>query len=155
MYTQGCFHMYARVPQRNHISFWTLCKRVYFLPVFCAWIFFLVFTTRKTTKVTGANSCWSNSIEHHHGSGVQSNRQKVSLRSSVFSLFLSLYNLSLFSVCLISFLLMYLGAMHLFMFCIIYYTAHHSHSGCDPSIDHLSPQDTAAIASGIANSVKF
>jgi len=54
-----------------------------------------------------------------------------------------------------NFLLMYLGAMHLFMFCIIYYTAHHSHSGCDPSIDHLSPQDTAAIASGIANSVKF
>jgi hypothetical protein len=50
-----------------------------------------------------------------------------------------------------SFLLLYLGLMHLFMFCIIYYTAHHSHSGCDPSIDHLSPHDTAAIAAKLSS----
>lgn len=52
-----------------------------------------------------------------------------------------------------SFLLLYLGAMHLFMFCIIYYNAHHAHTGCDPSLDHLSPEDTAAIAANLARSV--
>jgi hypothetical protein len=43
--------------------------------------------------------------------------------------------------------------MHLFMFCIIYYNAHHAHTGCDPSLDHLSPEDTAAIAANLARSV--
>mmetsp|Transcript_16375 Transcript_16375/g.27684 ORF Transcript_16375/g.27684 Transcript_16375/m.27684 type:complete len:178 (-) Transcript_16375:159-692(-) len=47
-----------------------------------------------------------------------------------------------------NFLLMYLGLMHLLMFFIIYYTAHNVHSGCDPSLDHMSAAETAVLAAG-------
>ena len=54
--------------------------------------------------------------------------------------------------CRNSFLLLYLGAMHLLVFFTIYYNAHHVHNGCDPSLDHLSPAETAAIAAALHHS---
>lgn len=47
-------------------------------------------------------------------------------------------------------MLIYLGAMHLLVFFILYYSAHHVHSGCDPSLDHLSPHETAHIAAAFS-----
>lgn len=49
-----------------------------------------------------------------------------------------------------TFLLVYMGLMHLLVFVIIYYTAHHVHAGCDPSLDHHAAT-TAAISSAVAN----
>ncbi|KAJ1437644.1 CASP C terminal-domain-containing protein [Ochromonadaceae sp. CCMP2298] len=39
-----------------------------------------------------------------------------------------------------NFLMMYLGAMHLLVFFTMYYLAHSSHTACNPSLDHMSPQ---------------
>jgi hypothetical protein len=36
--------------------------------------------------------------------------------------------------------MMYLGAMHLLVFFTMYYLAHSSHTACNPSLDHMSPQ---------------
>lgn len=50
-------------------------------------------------------------------------------------------------------MLIYLGMMHLLVFFTIYYSAHHVSNGCDASQDHLSPEDTAAIAAKLASAV--
>lgn len=49
-----------------------------------------------------------------------------------------------------SFLLIYLLAMHLLVFLTLYYSAHHVHYGCDPSIDHLhaAAAGSAALLKG-------
>eukprot|EP01032_Pedospumella_encystans_P024202 gene24202-27380_t len=52
-----------------------------------------------------------------------------------------------------SFVLIYLGAMHLLVFFILYYMAHHVSNSCDASQDHLSPEDTAAIAAKLKAAV--
>lgn len=69
--------------------------------------------------------------------------------SHVHSLFHMLY-LGVFCSCCCRFMLIYLGLMHLMVFGIIYYSTHHVHGGCDPSLDHISPAATAAIAARLA-----
>ena len=34
-------------------------------------------------------------------------------------------------------LVVYMAVMHLMVFGILYYNAHHVHYGCDPTLDHL------------------
>lgn len=42
--------------------------------------------------------------------------------------------------------MVYLGIMHLLVFVILYYNAHHVQHGCDPAVDHAHALAANAVA---------
>lgn len=48
-----------------------------------------------------------------------------------------------------SFVVIYLATMHLLVFIILYYNAHHVHYGCDPSLDHAHAAAAHAAAAAM------